>query len=137
MKPTPISAEETIHAMLQRSQRTRVPLRHSFVQIGRGRETKPGPLAELVRKHDERGLDLYLLMMAVATADPYQANLEAATWARAVGLRGPAALTTVSRAWARLAALRLIQRGRARTKIEGEWRRGGSGSPVEGGGVGA
>lgn len=131
MKPPSISGDETIQAMLERSQRERVPLRHSFVQIGRGKETRPGRLAQLVRNHDEHGLDLYLLMMAVATAMPYRANFEAATWARAVGLRGKAAPTTVSRAWARLEALGLIRRGRAVAKIDGMRRRVASIAPLK------
>jgi hypothetical protein len=116
--------------MLHKSQRLRVPLRTSFVQLGHGVETRPGLLAGLVRNHDERGLDLYLLMMAVATAKPFKAQYEAATWARAVGLQGAAALTTVSRAWSRLAGLGLIERGRALAKIEGEWRRVASVAPL-------
>ena len=130
MGPAPITGDETIEAMLLKSQRLRVPLRMSFVQQGHGAETRPGLLAELVRNHDERGLDLYLLMMAVATAEPFKAQYEAATWARAVGLQGAGALTTVSRAWSRLAGLGLIERGRARAKIEGEWRRVASVAPL-------
>jgi hypothetical protein len=45
----------------------------------------PGPLATLVRRHDETALDLYLLFRALATAAPYDVARDARLWARALG----------------------------------------------------
>lgn len=107
-----VTAEETVAAMLKKSKRSRLPMRRAFVQGGPQNKPVAGQLADFVRAHDELALDLYLLMRAVASAPPYEANYEAAVWARALNRRGPAATATISRAWKRLADARLITRGR-------------------------
>lgn len=103
--------------MLVKSQRTRVPYRTSFLQKRSGSKVTSGPLAELARRHDSNALNLYLLAVAVASHEPFQANFEASVWARALDLRGPAARATISRAWARLEKLGLIRRGRGRSRM--------------------
>ena len=116
MEKTTVTAEDTVAAMLKKSKRRRLGLRRMFVQSGPQGRPVPGPLASFVRGHDELGLDLCLLMRAVASAPPYQANYDAAVWARALNLRGPSATATISRAWKRLEDARLIERGRVGRK---------------------
>ena len=43
----------------------------------------------LLRAHDERGLDLYLLLRAAASADPWDVARPAPVWSRALGLPTP------------------------------------------------
>lgn len=106
----PVSREETIASLLAASQRRRVPLRRVFVQKGAQNKPKPGALASFVKRHDRLGLDLYLLAVAAATHEPFEVRYGAGVWARGVGLtRGVA---SISRAWKRIAALKLITRGR-------------------------
>src|SRR5688500_12439145 len=97
--------DDTVAAFLDRSKRRgAVPVRMAFVQQGTRAEPKPGPLAALVRRHDERGLDLKLLHQCVAVGGDHDVRSPAAAWARALGLadpeQGPAA---VSKVWRRLA----------------------------------
>ncbi len=88
-------------------------MRRSFVQRGRVGASSPGILSELVRRHDERALDLYLLLRAKASAAPWTVHLPAVAWARCLGLAEAGGQAAVSRAWARLARLDLVARGRA------------------------
>lgn len=98
--------DETVDDLLRTSARRSqsVPLRRLFVQQGRQGAPEPGPLAALVRAHDERGLDLFLLHRAVASADPWDVSRDARVWARTLGLRDEttAATSAVSRTWHRL-----------------------------------
>lgn len=107
-----MTTQETIAELLRKSKRRRVPLRRTFLQKGTQNTPKKGVLASLVRRHDLRGLDLYLLVMGAATADPYEARYDARMWARAISVEGESAAATVSRTWRRLAELKLISRGR-------------------------
>lgn len=115
--PPVASRESTIAALLARSQRKSgaVPIRWVFLQRGAGRSLHPGPLASLVRRHDERALELYLLLRAVASAAPWSSTEDARVWARALGLvrsGGQYDSSAVSKAWNRLEALRLVHRER-------------------------
>lgn len=107
--------DETIAALLARSKRAPggVPIRSTFVQRGQQRTPRPGPLATIVRNHDERALDLKLLHQAVASGGDHDVTLPAGAWARALGLhhpvQGPAA---VSKTWRRLEDLTLVVRDR-------------------------
>jgi hypothetical protein len=92
--------QETIEDLLARSKRQEVPIRWTFVQRGSRWRPKPGPLAEFV--HDERGLDLYLLVHAVASAAPWNVDLPAGVWARMLGLPGDNGPLAVSKVWRRL-----------------------------------
>lgn len=97
--------------MLKPTGRDAVPIRRVFVQPEEGEGA--GPLAELVSNHDERALDLYLLLHAKASGGDYDVTLGAAVWARALGLAATAnGKTAVSKAWKRLEDMELISRGR-------------------------
>lgn len=114
MSKTPPKATQadTIKALLGRSKRTDVPIRKTFVQQGTGKIRDPGPLAALCSHHDERGLDLYLLIHAATSAEPFDVVLPAATWARTIGLSNtPSARSAVSKAITRLVDLDLVERG--------------------------
>jgi hypothetical protein len=111
-KPPTATQADTIQALLDRSKRTDVPIRKTFVQQGKGKVRDPGPIATLCSHHDERALDLYLLLHAAASADPFDVVLSSPTWARAIGLsNSPNARSAVSKAFTRLADLDLVTRG--------------------------
>lgn len=114
-KPPTVTQQDTIHELLERSKRTELPIRKTFLQQGTGRVRTPGPLAELCRRQDERALGLYLLFHAAASAHPYDVVLPAGVWARAIGLAptSASARSGVSKALRRLEDLRLIRRERA------------------------
>lgn len=123
---------DTILALVKKSQRHKdVAIRRVFLQQRNGSATVPGPLHHFVQNHDERGLDLYLLVRLIAVHAPYKAVLEAGVWARALGL--PATLSAhqrVSRIWKRLVDLDLITRERERRNVAVTLlREDGSGSP--------
>jgi hypothetical protein len=120
--PHPLAADqdETVDDLLRTSARSTksVPLRRVFVQQGLQREPRSGPLASLLRAHDERGLDLFLLHHAVASAEPWDVTRDARVWARALGLHRDvdAGVAAVSKTWRRLdeghALIRRERRGR-------------------------
>src|SRR5437868_472229 len=88
------SSQATIEALLERSKRPtkKVPIRSTFVQQGTQRSPRPGPLAELVRRHDDRALELYLLFRAVASGGDWAVTESSQLWARALDLgSGPTA----------------------------------------------
>lgn len=110
-KPPAVTQTDTIRAFLDRARRAEVPIRKTFLQQGRGRVRVAGPAAALTSNHDERALDLYLLLHAVASADPYDVSLSAAAWARAIGLSGTASgRSAISKAFRRLSQLGLVER---------------------------
>lgn len=119
MRPPEPSQQETVDAILQRSGRTtrRVPIRESFVQRRGQSRTGPGPVADLVHRGDERSLDLFLLVHALATAPPYDALLSARVWARALGIGGDHATSAVSKTWSRLENARLVERERSGRRV--------------------
>jgi hypothetical protein len=91
-------------------------------------------LAELVRRHDDRALDLYLLFRAVASGGDWAVTESSQLWARALDLgTGPSARAAISKAWKRLEDLMLIERTR-----RGRWAsvkpllEDGSGTPYAG-----
>jgi hypothetical protein len=114
-RPTP-TQQEDIEDLLTRSKRRELPIRWSFVQRGSRRRPEPGPLAKFVGHHDERGLDLYLLVHAVASAAPWNVDLPAGVWARMLGLLGDDGPSAVSKTWRRLEDQRLITRERVRRR---------------------
>lgn len=85
--PVPATPLETREELLRRSKRRNqaVPIRNTFVQRGTQRRPEPGPLADLVRRHDELALDLYTFALALATAPPFAVKRRAEVWARAMG----------------------------------------------------
>ena len=72
------------------------------------------PLAEFVRRHDDRALQFLLLILAAASRDvttgAFDVTLAAETWARMLGLRGAAPASAVSKVLARLIDDRLVKR---------------------------
>ena len=107
--------KDTVEALLDSGNRRSggVPLRKTFVQKGSRTAPEPGPLASLVRNGDQRGLDTYLLLKAVASAPPFNSHRSAAVWARALRYTGVSAdEQTVSRIWRRLERLRLVTRSK-------------------------
>jgi len=114
MAPPVATSQDTLKALLERSKRQRaVPVRVGLVQGGRRGHPKPGPLAELVRRRDERGLELLLLVIALASAPPWNVYRPSQVWARALDLdttSSPAA--AISKIWKRLENLTLIERAR-------------------------
>jgi hypothetical protein len=114
MQRQPPTQQETIQDLLARSKRQEVPIRWTFVQRGSRGRPEPGPLAEFVGNHDERGLDLYLLVHAVASAKPWNVDLPAGVWARMLGLPGDNGPSAVSKVWRRLEDRGLISRERVR-----------------------
>lgn len=106
----PATRRETIEAILKRSNRHAVPIRRSFVQRAKG-GPRP-PLAEMVRRHDDRALDFYLLILAQASAGAFDVSRPAPVWARALGVVGKNPAAAVSKLLARLVADRLVKRDR-------------------------
>jgi hypothetical protein len=110
------SRHDTIEALLDASGRrgAAVPLRQAFLQQGAQNQPKPGPLRDMLRDHDERALDLYLLHRALASSAPWDTSKSHQVWARALGLTS--ARTTgsdISKLWQRLdVKYRLVARGR-------------------------
>jgi hypothetical protein len=105
----------TIEALIAASGRTAgTPIRRTFVQQGPQREPVPGPLHRLVRTHNERALDLFLLHRLCATAAPWDVKRPAKVWARALGLEDGTSYGTdaVSKAWAKLVDFQLVTRTR-------------------------
>jgi hypothetical protein len=97
---------ETISAQLKDSGRPSeaTPLHRSFLQQGPLRKPKPGPLAEIVKSHDESALDLYLLLHTLSSSEPWDVVRDARIWGRMIGhgsdVDGGAVI--VSKAWRRL-----------------------------------
>lgn len=108
MNHAPIPGQQdAIEELLKVSARTsrRVNIRNSFVQGGDQKHPVPGPLRKIVRAHDDRALDLFLLHRTLVSAEPWTSRpLPSAVWARMLGVEtdqdGGAAV--VSRTWRRL-----------------------------------
>lgn len=113
--------QKTIEALLEASKRDHLPLAKSFVQKrnedGRG---CPGVLSMFVSQHAERALRQYLLLHSVASGGDWDAAYPSQVWARGLRLdeREESARNSVSRNWAWLERIRLIQRGRAGRKAK-------------------
>jgi len=99
-----------------------VPIRKTFVQIGHGKHTRPGPLANFVSAHDERGLDAYLFVHAVASASPFNCDYPSGTYVRALDLGSDAepasARGAVSKVMCRLEDRQLITRSHSAEELE-------------------
>jgi hypothetical protein len=118
--PEVVTADATIAEIVRRSRRRTggVPIRRTFVQGGPQQAPEPGPLASFVTAHDERALDLYLLVLALASHEPWRAELAGRVWGRALGLgEHKAALATVSKTFRRLEDRGLIARSRTGRRL--------------------
>ncbi len=101
--------EDTLLDLLDRSRRRNVPIRRSFLQIP-GPPKQPGPLAGFVEGRRPVALDLWLLLHAGASSDPWDVRQPAMSWARMLDL--PQTLsseTTISRNWTWLEQQRLVR----------------------------
>ncbi|MFI0410695.1 hypothetical protein [Actinomadura sp. 3N508] len=124
MNQQPIAdARSTLKFLLDGSGRKSrsAPIRTTFVGIplkereNKGPRTKPGPLSVLVKRHDATGLDLYLILMALASALPYDVTRDSRYFARALDLKDAKDnynTGAISKAWARLEDRGLITRAR-------------------------
>jgi len=117
-----------IQALLERSGRDFVPIRRALLQTREGRKTG-GPTSKLGKR--QSALDLYLLLHALASQDPWDVTLSARVWARLLGAEENASGTTlVSRQWSWLEAQSLVRTTRAgRTRRIVLLREDGSGRP--------
>jgi hypothetical protein len=116
--------EDTIRVFVERSKRHwGVGIRQSFLQRGRGRASGPGILADFVRRRDALALDLYLMLLLRGRGAKYGGhfiNVQAGTWARALGLGSASADQVLSRALRRLEARRLIRRTKTQRGVRVE-----------------
>jgi len=137
-EPPPLSQQDTIQLLLDRSQRPNqtVQIRNSFLQRRNGGRREPGPLAPIVARRDDRSLALFLLVHMVTSSDKKSGAFDVTewsqTWARAVGLYDAASgASAVSRVWKRLEDDRLItrHRGSLRRTTVTVLREDGSGNP--------
>jgi hypothetical protein len=136
LPPAPLTQRETIEDLLTQSGRGIVPIRKGFVQQGRGKDTRPGPLASFVTAHDTRALDAYLFVHALASAEPWNCDYPAGTWVRALDLGSSAtpasARGAVSKVMKRLEDRNLVKRGRSGRRASVTLlREDGSGEPYE------
>jgi len=117
-KPAPLDRQERVELLLAQTRRRVVPIRRSFVQQGHGHKTRPGPLAKFLTTHDDRGLEAYLLLHAMAAAAPWNCRLPSDAWVSALGLADNAtpssARTAVSKIMGRLEKRKLITRVRSK-----------------------
>ena len=131
----PVTSDATIAEMIKRSGRRTggVPIRRTFLQGGPQQAPEPGPLAGFVTAHDERALDLYLLVLAIASHEPWRAELAGRVWGRALGLgEDKSALATVSKTFRRLEERSLIERSRTGRRLSvALLREDGSGAAYE------
>jgi hypothetical protein len=101
--------EETLLDLLNRSRRSSVPIRRSFLQLP-GPPKQPGPLASFVEGRRPIALDLWLLLHAGAASPPWDVRQPALSWARILDL--PQTLsseTTISRNWTWLEQRHLVR----------------------------
>lgn len=134
--PAPLSHRETLIDLLDQSGRGIVPIRKSFVQQGERGKRVPGPLATFVSAHDERALDAYLFVHALASAEPWNCDYPAGMWVRALDLTESAkpasARSAVSKVMKRLEDRHLVSRQRVgRTASITLLKEDGSGEPYE------
>lgn len=135
--PPPLSQRETIEDLLKQSARGAVPIRRTFLQQrDEANVIVPGPMASFVAAHDERGLDAYLFIHALASSEPWNCDYPSGMWVRALGLTETAkpasAKGAVSKIMRRLEERRLITRERTgRTSSVTLLREDGSGEPYE------
>ncbi len=119
MKRPVASSQATIEALLERSKRptSEVPIRRTFVQQGTRKAPGPGPLADFVRRHDDRALDLYLLLRAVASGGDWEVGESSLIWARCLDLgSADTARSAISKTWRRLEDMNLVTRTRSRRR---------------------
>lgn len=106
------TADETLADLLDRSGRSSVPIRRTFLQRTDG---TPGPLAAFVFGRRSLALDLYTLFHAGASGGKWDVRQPAMSWARMLDMpQTSASETTVSRNWTWLEEQKLIRSERDR-----------------------
>jgi hypothetical protein len=141
---TPANEADTRQALLEKSGRTFVPVRKTFVQTPRATAPDPrhlaGPLSEFVRRRDPRALQAYMMIVAATSSgegtDGWSTTHPIMVWARAfgttLGAERSSAANAVSKILHRLEDRKLIQRSRRgrerRIRVE-LLREDGSGEP--------
>lgn len=103
--------DETLDDLLnpnrQRRRKT-TPIRRSFLQDPHG-EGMEAPLRWFVHDRRELALDLFLLLNCTASADPWDVEMPAMAWARALDMRlTVGSETTVSKNWTWLEQRKLV-----------------------------
>lgn len=125
------STEAARTALLTSARRRLVPVRRAFVQLPRNGAKdadRAGPLASLVEKRQHVALDLILLLLALQPVISEKDPLPGKTWARLLTTsKATRSAATVSRTWAVLEDLQMIQRQRG-TPVR-PLREDGSGAP--------
>lgn len=110
----PSSPVETRHELLGATKRGFTPVRHIFVQTRRTKTRKASrgsTVAKLVRDHQERAFDAYLMVLALEPILGENEPLHSAVWGRLMSnglLRG----ASISRTWGQLEHRGLIVRER-------------------------
>jgi hypothetical protein len=111
----PASPKDTRLALLARTPRPYVKIRHTFVQKRYSPRRPAAPrgavLGDFVTDHQQRALDAFLLLLALEPWLDSDNPVEAGIWARAL-CDDPLSLASVSRVWLQLERRRLIERGR-------------------------
>lgn len=101
------TADETLRDLLDRSLRTNVPIRRTFLQLP---DKTPGPLASFVTGRRALALDLWLLLHAGASGGDWDVRQPAMSWARMLDMpQTTASETTISRNWTWLEQQRLVR----------------------------
>lgn len=135
-----VTGRDARAALLERSVRTAVPLRKTFVQAPKGAASRHGPLREFVRTGDLRGLKAYLLVVAACSSgtNGWSTTHDSAVWARLMDIHehatDQAARTGAWRTLRRLEKRKLVacQRPRGSTRITATLlREDGSGAPYD------
>ncbi|MFD5899848.1 hypothetical protein [Streptomyces sp. NPDC060366] len=117
------TGRDTRTAVLDRSIRTNVPLRKTFVQANRGSVSRHGPLKDFVTGRDLRGLRAYLIIVAACSNgdNGWSTTHDSAVWSRLMDIHETAvsqsARTGAWRALRRLEERNLIECSRSGTKI--------------------
>ncbi|MGK2938444.1 MAG: hypothetical protein ACSLFR_11665 [Solirubrobacteraceae bacterium] len=122
--------DETLADLLDRSKRSSVPIRRSFLRAEE-QPQQPGPLAKFVRGRRALALDLWLLLHAGAAGGDWDVRQPAMSWARMLDMpQTGSSETTVSRNWSWLEERRLVRTERVhRVRNVYLLREDGSGRP--------
>ncbi|MFJ4014455.1 hypothetical protein [Streptomyces sp. NPDC090026] len=117
------TGRDTRAQVLERSIRSNVPLRKTFVQAPKGAASRHGPLKDFVTGRDLRGLKAYLMIVAACSNGDsgWSTKHDSAVWARLMDIQETAtdqsARTGAWRALQRLEGRNLIKCSRTGTMI--------------------
>jgi hypothetical protein len=99
-----------------------VPIRTAFVQKPPGPAVRSGPLHHFVKRGDDRGLEAYLFIHALASSAPWTCTYPSETWVRVLNLEqtcsAESAKAAVSKTLRRLEERGLLVRRRDRRSTE-------------------